>query len=316
MDAQGSDVKAVLDFSIARILGFSVSQARAMLEVPLRQSARGWAGGPIEAELDFAASPIFRSLRLSNCEIVPGPAGADDPRLLVNGTLILTRPSAEDLLSFDELSFFGLAFPLASKGQIEADLGGISFDAAGSKMRPGSLCAQFGLIPKRFLSSDTGSLGSRGFESLDGAFAAPKDAGEGWKALVLGLELGRFGELSDSAGFTTELAIGWSAVTGKLFAAIKLPGSDLAGRIGLQGIVGLKPREASLAWEDKPDKGRWVLCLRGVQFSVLVLTLPPNAGVDVEIGGDPSGKDRAPSWYCAYVGVDVPGNSGAAAPHV
>ncbi len=261
----------------------------------------GWHANVANASVRFDERYAIRRLNLSYCELASDSKAADRFRLSLNGTLEF-KANKEDLASFEALNFFELVFLIGPDGSVETDLSRVRFDTIESKARPGSLCAQLRLVPKRLVSSKSGPLTFQGFDSLDGAYAIPKRLNEPWNALVLGLSLGRLGELADSAELTTELAIGWGPPNGTLFAAMKLPGSDLAGRIGLQGIVGLKPGGSGLRLYDDSEKTsekRWVLFLRDVQFSLFVLALPPNGGVDVEISGDPEGKGP-PSWYCAY----------------
>lgn len=300
-DASGG-ITISLALVYAPILG-CVPISLAPLCVRLEPMGGGWSAAPKDATVQCVDDSAIGRLVLSYCELTADLSSADRFRLVVNGTLKLAARD-EDLLSFEELAFFGMAFLIGPQGKVELDLSQVRFDPLASRARAGSLCAQLRLIPKRLVPSTSGALVSQGFESLDGAYAIPKTLDDPWVALVLEFSLGRLGELADSADLTTELAIGWGTPKVPLFAGLKLPGSELAGRIGLQGIIGLKPSGTGLMlYEDSTSRGargdRWVLLLRGVQFSLLVLSLPPNGGIDLEISGDPTGNGL-PSWYCAY----------------
>jgi len=213
-----------------------------------------------------------------------------------------------DPFSFDALAYsqlrLGMSFPTAtpSARQFAFDPAEMTFDAARSTAREGSLARHFPLKIARFAQSQsTQKPGDEGYLALQ--VPVPQQGlSVPWYALVFDLNLGTVGALAAEAGLVASLMTAWSpgTQTGRTFVGLKLPGSTGSGNeISIQGVLKITLYSLELLASD----GAYLLKLNGINLRFLGKALPPGGSFDFFVFGDPDASAGSDSlgWYGAYL---------------
>ncbi len=213
-----------------------------------------------------------------------------------------------DLFSFDALAYsqlwLGMSFPTAtpSARQFTFVPAEMTFDAARSTAREGSLARHFPLKIARFAQSQsTQKPGDEGYLALQ--VPVPQQGlSVPWYALVFDLNLGTVGALAAEAGLVASLMTAWSPATqeGRTFVGLKLPGSTGSGNeISIQGVLKITLYSLELLASD----GAYLLKLNGINLRFLGKALPPGGSFDFFVFGDPDASAGSDSlgWYGAYL---------------
>lgn len=193
--------------------------------------------------------------------------------------------------------------------------GNLSFDAANSVPRAGSLVARFpirlsGLLatadPVLSPGAPPQSPADLGFVSVTAPIEQSTLA-QPWYGLDYTIDLGTLGALAGSKALAIQVLVAWSpGAEGddpSVYMGVKLPGAkDVLGvSLPLQGVVRMGFKGIELLVDNQPGAERtYTLRMRDFALRLLGLAFPPGHN-DVILFGNPdqSGSSKV-GWYMAY----------------
>ncbi|MFN3387347.1 MAG: hypothetical protein ACK40O_00310 [Allosphingosinicella sp.] len=185
------------------------------------------------------------------------------------------------------------------------DAQNLAIDVASSAPRPQSLVAHFPLKFKSFVQGQSGST-----PAGLGYLAAATPVTESpltypWFALQYELNLGTFGALASSAGFTASVLIGWSAAPGpSVYTGVKIPGASPENlSFSIEGLLGLSIDDIRFTAAASPQGSTaYTLVFTNLALRFFGIKIPHSAYVDLILFGNPDPSKRAASlgWYAAY----------------
>jgi hypothetical protein len=185
------------------------------------------------------------------------------------------------------------------------DAQNLAIDVASSAPRPQSLVAHFPLKFKSFVQGESGSV-----PAGLGYLAAATPVTESpltypWFGLRYELNLGTFGALASSAGFTASVLIGWSAAPGpSVYTGVKIPGASPENlSFSIEGLLGLSIDDIRFTSAGSPQGSTaYTLVFTNLALRFFGIKIPHSAYVDLILFGNPDPSKRAASlgWYAAY----------------
>lgn len=135
---------------------------------------------------------------------------------------------------------------------------------------------------------------------------------DSWYGVEYKINLGSPGALAAKIDFTAKLVVAWSPgndASPKLFVGLSLPGvKGGENTMSLQGVIKLKFGDVRFNTSNDGERREYVLALRNIVLSILGVSLPKNALIDMLIFGDSAGSNRnTVGWYASYksLGFDV-----------
>lgn len=271
----------------------------------------GTSSGTVQSRFSFWGTIAFESLTYS-----ADPTSADSPDSASADPT--TKPF--DVFSFGPsndshggLAYSGLsvemAFPKATPTQATFvfDAGAMAFDMATSTVRSGSLFEHFPLTLKGLVQGKTGMTpATMNYMSLTTPLTQ-SDVALPWYALDLDLDLGTLGALAAQAGFVASLLLAWAPdpTNYRIFIGLQLPGSSGGSEraIDIEGILKITFQSLEL---NSPEGQAFVLWLRNVAVSLLGVSFPSGAMINVALLGNPGAGGPALGWLAAYAKQPLP----------
>lgn len=234
-------------------------------------------------------------------------------------------PNGFDLLSFGAgdpsdpvtgLSFSRLGLPMTYQEgptptrEISFDASAISFDAARSAIRVGSLYKDLALTIDSMTSADAGGIDALGYEQmlLAGIEAGGPGSG-GWYGLAFKVDFGTPGRLGAAVGLTARMLLAWgpggdAAGTPDLAAGLWLPGMSATSPLSLQSVLKLSVGRIILSRGGaSEEEARFLLTLNDIALKALgLLKLPPNGVTNFLLFGAPesAGDSSSLGWLAIY----------------
>ena len=282
-------------------------------------------------------SPVLNEVEIIKAQLSTDPiADLADPKLVISGRFTFWgRLNFRKLVEFDILSFGAddLSLQKNSESEVPNDQflsfanlvvtmsfpkqtpqdrtfafvpQNLAFDLQRSKVRQGSLYAQFPLKVTGLLhSSGDKKVSDFNYLSVRSPVSTQLTDGSPWYGLTFDLDLGSFGALSGNLSFVGSLVAAWNpgASDKRVFVGLRLPGISAGiGGFSIQGVIKLSFKTAEFLVDTSGDKAGYLLKLKNLLLKVLVFSMPPNAQTQLIIFGNPDGtvSDRSVGWYAAY----------------
>lgn len=183
----------------------------------------------------------------------------------------------------------------------------ISFDLKQSTPRPPSLYPNFALQLNGLLSGDVEKQpADLGYLPVTTSIPT-SGLGDEWHGLECTLNLGTPGALAGKAGLQASLLLAWSPggtnadQSYRVHVGLKLPGTDGARLMNLQGVIKLSIDDVALQYVE--EKKSYLLTLSDIALKFLgIAKLPPGGRTSFYLFGNPEpGADISSlGWYAIY----------------